>query len=181
MFSNNEPKNKDATAATAVDNKKDTKSKSTYQLYNDNKPDLYNSVTSTNIDEILENEKKHNINESWNKLDNIIKKTKLHTYAEKYGTDNALTDKEVKQLKTFFTESLRKNKIKKTKDVNYDKDAGIVLDIPSLNFNKINRNFTLKITDSKRISTLKSLTPKRTSTKVKPKINDKIETENKNV
>jgi|AntAceMinimDraft_11_1070367.scaffolds.fasta_scaffold02998_10 hypothetical protein len=179
MFSNTEPttKNEDVTTATDVDNKKETKTKSTYQLYNDNKPDLYNSVTSTNIDEILENEKKHNVKESWNKLDNTIKKTKLHIYSDKYGLDNSLTDKEVKQLKTFFTESLRKNKIQKTKDVNYDKDNGIILDVPSLHFNQINRNFTLKITDTKRVSTLKSLTPKRTSTKVKPRINDKIETE----
>ena len=36
-----------------------------------------------------------------------------------------------------------------------------ILSIPSLYFNKANKNFTLKIVDAKRVSTLKSLAPKK--------------------
>jgi hypothetical protein len=67
----------------------------------------------------------------------------------------------VKSLKHFFIESLEKNKLQKTKDVVYDKDKGIIQSIPALFFNIQQRSFTLKNTDVKRVSTLKSLTPKR--------------------
>jgi hypothetical protein len=40
------------------------------------------------------------------------------------------------------------------------------MSIPSLHFNQLNHNFTLKIMDSKRVSTLKSLTPKRMTSEI---------------
>ena len=183
MFSNEDTKDTKETKEMKeepIQNNKKTTNK--YQNYNDdNNTDVYNSVSPCNIDAILENEKKHNINDSWNKLDNTIKKRKLHTYSEQYGIDNKLNNTEVKQLKGFFSDSLRKNKLQKTKDVVYNKESGVISSIPSLCFNKITRNFTLKITDSKRVSTLKSLTPKRCSNKNKPSINDKIEDNKTNV
>jgi hypothetical protein len=114
------------------------------------------------IDQILENEKQHNKTETWNKLDKTVKIQKLHAFAEKYGKDNSMPMKDIKMLKMFFVECLEKNKLQKAKDVNYDKDGMAITSIPALHFNTTNRNFTLKIIDAKRVSTLKSLTPKRT-------------------
>jgi len=71
--------------------------------------------------------------------------------------------KDMKSLKAFFIDCLEKNKLQKTKDVNYDKEKREIVSIPSLFFNVANRNFTLKILDAKRVSTLKSLTPKRST------------------
>jgi len=119
------------------------------------------------IDNILENEKKNNKNEAWNKLDKTVKIQKLHIFAEKYGKEFTIPIKEIKNLKVFFNDSLDKNKLQKTKDVNYDKEKGIILSIPALTFNQTNRNFTLKNLDVKHVSTIKSLTPKRISEKVK--------------
>lgn len=119
--------------------------------------------TYTKIDQLLEKEKQHNKTESWNKLDKTVKLQKLHGFAEKYGRDHALAIKDVKTLKLFFNDCLEKNKLQKTKDVIYDKDSREVQSIPALFFHPVNRNFTLKITDPKRVSTLKSLTPKRTT------------------
>ena len=113
------------------------------------------------IEQILESEKQHNKTEMWNKLDKTVKIQKLHNFAEKYGKDHTLPVKDVKTLKTFFIACLEKNKLQKTKDVTYDKDSGNITSIPSLHFNVTNHNFTLKIVDAKRVSTLKSLTPKR--------------------
>jgi hypothetical protein len=62
---------------------------------------------------------------------------------------------------------LNKAKLQKTKDVVYEKDSGEITAIPALFFNSITHNFTLKIMDSKRVSTLKSLTPKRMTEKNK--------------
>jgi hypothetical protein len=116
----------------------------------------------TDLDQLLEKEKQHNKSDAWNKLDKTVKIQKLHIFAEKYGKENILPMKDVKSLKHFFTDSLEKNKLQKTKDVVYDKEKGIIQSIPSLFFNIQQRLFTLKQLD-KRVSTLKSLTPHRVS------------------
>ena len=118
-----------------------------------------------NIDELLEKEKINNKNENWNKLDKTMKIQKLHAFAEKYGKDNSLGMKNVKTLKTFFNQCLEKNKLNKIKDVIYNKEKHEVESIPALLFNSATRNFTLKQTD-KRVSTIKSLAPKKTVKKI---------------
>ena len=118
-------------------------------------------VNLSTIDQLLEKEKQHNKSEQWTKLDKTVKMQKLHQFAEKYGKENSLSVKDVKQLKTFFTECLGKNKLNKTKDVIYDKEKRDINSIPSLHFNIATKNYTLKIMDAKRVSTLKSLTPKK--------------------
>ena len=117
--------------------------------------------TYNTIDSILENEKISNKSQAWNKLDKTVKIQKLHIFSEKYGKEHNIPVKEIKNLKLFFNESLDKNKLQKTKDVNYDKEKGIIISIPALTFNQTNHNFTLKNMDSKHVSTIKSLTPKR--------------------
>jgi hypothetical protein len=133
-----------------------------------------NEVNYQKMDKLLENEKQKNKTESWTKLDKTIKLQKLTSFAEKYGKDNGLPVKEIKQLHAFFSDCLEKNKLQKIKDVVYDKETREITSIPALHFNTINQHFTLKIIDSKRVSTLKSLTPKRASI-VKPKENTIIE------
>ena len=120
-----------------------------------------NELNYNTLDQLLENEKQHNKTETWNKLDKTVKIQKLHSFAEKYGKEHALPMKDIKTLKTFFVSCLEKNKLQKTKDVIYDKETADIISIPSLHFNAPNHNFTLKIVDTKRVSTLKSLTPKR--------------------
>jgi hypothetical protein len=118
-------------------------------------------TTYSELDSLLETEKQQNKSDTWNKLDKTVKIQKLHIFAEKYGKDNTLPVKDIKTLKHFFSEALNKNKLQKTKDVVYDKEKGVIQSIPALFFNVGNRAFTLKNLDVKRVSTLKSLTPKR--------------------
>jgi len=120
-------------------------------------------TTNDNIDKMLEKEKLHNKTESWNKLERNVKIQHLHCFAEKYGREQGLPVKDIKSLKSFFIDCLEKGKLQKTKDIQYNKDSQEIISIPALHFNTMTRNFTLKITDSKRVSTLKSLTPKRIS------------------
>ena len=102
----------------------------------------------------------------WNKLENSTKIQKLHTFSEKYGREKNLPIKEIKLLKTYFTECiLHKNKLSKSKEVNYDKELGIITNIPGLNYNNNSKSFTIRSTDNKRVSTLKSLTPKNKKNK----------------
>jgi hypothetical protein len=122
-----------------------------------------NSIENTYgaIDQLLEREKVHNKSETWNKLDKTVKIQKLHQYAEKYGREHALPVKEIKSLKAFFVACVEKNKLQKTKEVIYDKDSREISSIPALHFNAGSHSFTLKNMDAKRVSTIKSLTPKR--------------------
>ena len=115
------------------------------------------------VDQLLEKEKQHNKTETWNKIDNTVKIQKLHVFAERYGREHAFAIKDIKSLKTFFKDCLEKNKLQKTKDVVYNKETNEIQSIPALFFHPVNRNFTLKNIDPKRVSTLKSLTPKRQS------------------
>jgi len=112
------------------------------------------------IDDILENEKKNNKAEVWNKLDKTVKIQKLHVFAEKYGKDNNIPVKDIRNLKLYFNECLNKNKIQKTKDVVYDREKGVISSIHGLLFNTQNRNFTIRNTDSKQVSNVK-ITAKR--------------------
>ena len=125
------------------------------------------SDTATNnsmvqIDALLETEKKSMNTESWNKLDKRLKIQKLHAFAEKYARENALPVKEIKSLKMFFSECLTKDKLSKVKDVDYDKQNGVINSVSGLCFNVVSRSFTIRNLD-KKVSTLKSLTPKRSS------------------
>ena len=54
-------------------------------------------------------------------------------------------------------------------DVIYDKDTGIIKEIPALTYTKSTKHFTLKNID-KRVSTLKSLAPKKTNGTIKNKV-----------
>jgi len=133
---------------------------------------ITDAVNYNTIDNMLEKEKQQNKTETWNKLDKTVKIQKLHAFAEKYGKEHGLPVKEIKNLKMFFVECLEKMKLQKTKDVVYNKDSHEITSIPALHFNSEKKNFTLRILDAKRVSTLKSLTPKRVTEKNKPNEDD---------
>jgi hypothetical protein len=122
----------------------------------------YEETAETNyntLDALLEKEKLHNKADAWNKLNKTVKLQKLHQFAEMYGQNNQLPVKDIKSLKLFFNESLDKNKLQKTKDIVYDKEKGTITSVLGLFFNSLSRTFTLKNLDTKRVSTIKSLTP----------------------
>ena len=116
-------------------------------------------ATTASIDNILENEKQHNIKDTWNKLDKTVKILKLNTYAVKYCLENKSESYDSDSLMVFFKKSLERNKLQKKKDLVYDTDTNEIVAIPSLFFHET--DFFLKDTDNKRTSTMKSLTPKR--------------------
>lgn len=120
-----------------------------------------NEVNTQMIDCMLEKEKQMNKSETWNKLNKTIKIQKLYMFAEKYAKEHSMNEKDAKTLKLFFITCLEKNKLQKSKDLVYNKETQEITDIPSLVFHVEIRNFTLKNTDKSRVSTLKSLTPKK--------------------
>ena len=116
----------------------------------------------SNLDKFLEDEKTINENEPWSKLNKTIKTKKLIDYAEVYKKQNNLNEEESNLMIKFLKDCLDRKKLIRVKDVIYDKENGNVKDIPALCYIKTNKHFTLKNID-KRISTLKSLAPKKAS------------------
>jgi hypothetical protein len=119
------------------------------------------NATIERIDQLLEREKINNKADAWIKLDKPHRTRKLHRFAEMYGNEHTLSANVVCELKNFFVKCLDNNKLSKTKDVIYDRTSGEITAVPALVYNDTNHQFALKITDPKRISTIKSLTPKK--------------------
>lgn len=131
----------------------------------------------SNLDKFLEAEKINNSNEPWCKLNKTIKTKKILDFVEIYSKEKGLDEDETKLLTTFLKDSIDKKKLSRVKDVIYDKVNGIVKEIPALIYTKSNKHFTLKNLD-KRVSTLKSLAPKKGHGSIKNKLIQKSEKEN---
>jgi len=119
-----------------------------------------------NLDKFLEDEKNANVLDSWSNLDKTLKMKKLSVYVESYKIENALSEEECLVMMKFLKDSLDHKKLQRVKDVIYDKMTGLIKSIPALNYNKATSHFTLKNVD-KRVSTLKSLPPKKNRGTVK--------------
>ena len=143
--------------------KKATKPKVSHKIYpsQSQSNDSLLAHNALHIDSILENEKEKNKTDAWNKLDKTIKIEKLQIFANKHSKEQGYDVEITQALILFFSDCLDKNKLLKKKDLIYDKDTYEIISIPSLFFNSINQNFILKNIDSKRVSILQSLTPKR--------------------
>ena len=129
----------------------------------------------TNIENFLEREKSINKKQHWSKLSTLSKKTKLLDYCTKYAETNNLSPHDKEQLRQFLLKSLERKKLQRVKDVIYDIETQVIINIPSLSINKTTNKYTLKNLEQK-VSTLKSLAPRKN--KGKKKKNDKEKKKN---
>ena len=123
-------------------------------------PETKSSHDLSNLDKFLENEKNNNVNEPWCKLNKTIKTKKIQDYVEVYKDENKLSEEETILLTNFLKECIDRKRLQRVKDVVYDKENGTIKQIPALCYVKSIKRFTLKNID-KRVSTLKSLAPKK--------------------
>jgi hypothetical protein len=130
--------------------------------------EIKSSNDISNLEKFLEDEKLNNSNEPWCKLNKTIKTKKLLEYVEVYKNEKSLNEIEATNLVTFLKDSLDKKKLCRVKDVIYDKINGVIKEIPALTYTKTTKHFTLKNMD-KRVSTLKSLAPKKVNVTVRHK------------
>lgn len=139
-----------------------------YQNINHN--DISLSSNQNIIHNILEKEILTNGNQQkpWSKLDKMSKIDKLNDYVERIKEKEGLSMKEKLELKQFLRNCVDRKKIQKSKDIIYDKENGIIKEIPILQIvKKGQKRFTLKQTD-KKDSTLKNLSLSRKNRIVKP-------------
>ena len=135
-------------------------------------PETKSEKDLSNLDKFLESEKINNVNEPWCKLNKTVKTKKIVDFVEKYKNDNNLDNEETKLLASFLKDCIDRKKLQRVKDVVYDKTNGSIKEIPALSYTKANKHFTLKNID-KRVSTLKSLAPKKTQGTIKNKNKNK--------
>jgi hypothetical protein len=129
------------------------------------------------INQFLENEKNKDKKQSWLRLNRIQKVQKLTTYLEKYATSQQLTEFELTNLKTYIMKALERKKLQRMTEIKYNKETGIIEDIPILSFNTLTRKFTLKHTQT--ASTLSSLGSGSNSGSLKQKQQDKLDKHDK--
>lgn len=121
----------------------------------------HNTTEKNKINELLEQEKQTNKTESWNKLDKMTKIQKLSAYADRYCLEKGLSPHDNELLKQFFIQCIDQSKLIKSKEIVYDREMMEIKEIPALFIHPVHRNFTLRLVDVKRVSTLKSLAPKK--------------------
>lgn len=127
----------------------------------------------TNIESFLEKERSINKKQHWSKLSKLTKKNKILDYWREYSNKHELPETEKQELKVFLLKSLDRKKLQRVKDVIYDVETQMIINIPTLTINKQTNKYTLKNLD-KKISTLKSLAPRK-----KKKRKEKKEKRNK--
>ena len=123
-----------------------------------NNNNIMETGNEKNISLILDNELLKNKSEPWSKLNKTAKILKIKDYITLCAKDNKLNAEEKNNLEKYLLNSLDRKRLTNLKDVQYDKDKGIIKSIPMLQFNTTTRKFTLK-RNEKRTSTVKHLTP----------------------
>jgi hypothetical protein len=127
-------------------------------LLNNNNKVVSNKQNTDNIEQFLNNEKENSYYKPWNKLGNHIKIKILTQYAERLSEEMNYTSEQQHELLQYIKTCIHRKKLSKIKDVDYDKEKGIINNIPTLIFDTNRQKFTLKTTDRKN-SSLKSLAP----------------------
>lgn len=147
-------------------------------LLHNNSSVFSSKLTTKNIANFLEEEKKINSKKPWNKLEKSTKLKKLIDFVTIYSKDNDLSIVKSSELKDYLFVSLERKKLQRTKDIVYDIITGKIKSIPGLDYNKNSNKFTLKRVDRK-TNTLKNLQPKRKIKERKNKRKDKKEKKDK--
>jgi hypothetical protein len=133
--------------------------------------DKQNNNNIEKITNFLNNESDANKKEPWIRLDKTQKIKKINIYIENLSNKYNLTCEEIVNIQQYLLRYLERKNLTKAKDVSYNKETGIIQNIPNLFFNDNTRNFYFK-KDDKHVSTVKSLPPEKKNKSKTLKIHD---------
>jgi hypothetical protein len=129
-------------------------------------PEINNTNNNT-LSNYLENESCANKKENWSKLDKTQKIKKLTIHIDDILQKKfKLSSDETSKCQKYLLKCLERKALSKVKDVIYNKESGLISDIPNLHFDNIERVFILK-KDDKHVSTVKCLPSCDTKSKAK--------------
>ena len=112
-----------------------------------------------NIELFLTKEKNENKNKPWNKIGKTKKIKIINEFIKSYSKINKLNKVKTLELKNYLLTCIERKKLQKIKDVNYNKEKEVIIDIPNLHYNEKTKKFFVK-KGEKKLSTLKHLAPK---------------------
>lgn len=88
------------------------------------------------------------VKKTWPRLHKMEKIEKLHSFVEKYATDERLIEADKNELFTFLQHSLDRKRLQNSKDIIYNADTATIEKIPNLKaVHDGKRRFTLKKND----------------------------------
>lgn len=119
-----------------------------------------------NIEFFLNKEKDQNKNKPWNKIGKTKKIKIINNFIKSYTKKHKLDKNKSVSLKTFLHNCVERKKLQKIKDVNYNKEKEVIIDIPNLNYSEKTNKFYIKKSE-KKMSTLKHLAPKSKKRRLK--------------
>jgi hypothetical protein len=121
-----------------------------------------------NLDDFLHNEQNTSTKDNWTKLNKTDKLRKFQDFSAVFCEQNELRDNTIQnELCAYLADCINKKRLVKSKEVLYDGEN--ITSIPSLTYSDSHGKFTLNRSD-KRVSTIKSLTPKKKSNKNAKKV-----------
>ena len=120
--------------------------------------------TIENMEDFLEKEKMYESKLPWGKLNKTKKYQKISEYIDDFSKRNPISEKNKTELLSSVKIALNRKKLQRIKDVIYNKEIGVIKNIPAFDYNKESGTLTLK-TSEKKQSTLKSLAPKKSDLK----------------
>lgn len=116
-------------------------------LLNGNSTDIAPSAEHsdlTNIEDILDREREREQKEPWNRLDKTAKVQKLLAYADVVASRENLSKQDKLALRAQLIAYLDKKLLQRNRDVAYDKEEGVITDIPALEWASSPKRFTLR-------------------------------------
>ena len=119
----------------------------------------------TRIEDMLMREKASNKLDTWVKMDKVSRLSRLAAFSVAYGTSESWSLTEIDSLKRFLSDNLTKGRLKRASEVIYNRSSQEISSIPCLDILRPEDggalSFSLGAINPKRMTTIKSLTPKR--------------------
>ena len=103
----------------------------------------------SNMDHFLKQEIQLNTKKPWNKLGRTLKISLIKKYVISYAKKHKLSEKNKNKLEDYLLLCIDRKKLQKIKDIQYDIENNIIINIPLLYFNKEKDIFILKRSDKK--------------------------------
>ena len=115
------------------------------------------------LEEIIQRDTDRIASLPWNKLDKSTKIKKLNEFSDRIGLTQDLSTSVILGLKSMLKDKMSRKLLQKTKDIVYDKEKGMILDIPNLLFHTETQKYTIRTIENE--SPLHSLAPKNKTIK----------------
>lgn len=120
---------------------------------------------SVDINAVLESEIKASSGLPWPRLAKIERVQKLIDFCERHAKQESLSGEARDSLSRYLRTALDQRRIHRARDVEYDKENGVIVSIPGLKYHAKSGRYTLKREDTEKRTVRKKKKSPRDTTK----------------